>query len=62
MKWINVENGLPEHQETVLFFDGYCQEVCIGWYNRKTNTWNEDRRFGQDVKYWMPLPEKPKTE
>ena len=61
MEWISIERGLPEHQETVLFFDGNCQEVCIGWYNRKMNTWNEERRFGENVRYWMPLPEPPES-
>lgn len=58
-QWINIEVGLPEDHETVLFFDGNCEVICLGWYNRKNNTWNEERRFGENVKYWMPLPEHP---
>lgn len=62
MEWINIEHGLPEDHETVLFFDGNCEVICLGWYSRKNNTWNEERRFGENVKYWMPLPEPPKFE
>ena len=56
MDWIKVEHGLPEDNESILFWDGSCETVRLGWFKRP-NQWNEERRFGENVTHWMPLPE-----
>ena len=53
VKWISVEERLPEDDETVLTW-GDLQIVMMDW--RHENKWC---CFG-DVTHWMPLPEPPK--
>lgn len=62
MKWIRIEDKLPDMMETVLLSNGFY--VTVGW----KESWEledlsfyscERREWPEDVKYWMSLPESP---
>ena len=65
MKWISVEDRLPEKGECVLTFEPHCIDnpdkgICCsvvgsGFTDKKSNgtPW---------VTHWMPLPEPPKEK
>lgn len=55
-KWISVNDKLPEKGEHILFFDN--SGICLGWYSG--TSFNESRRFGENVTHWMRLPLCPK--
>lgn len=66
--WINVEERLPEEDETVLVYieraawgdDGYAKrkkEIAIGW--QIDGRWHVDGCMRVKGLYWMPLPGPP---
>lgn len=65
MKWISVNDKLPEKQGNYLVYteeDG----VFSAEYNpkRERSPWTDDYEgyCDLDVTYWMPLPEPPRTD
>lgn len=62
MKWISVEDRLPEEGISVLYYFG-CVGVHKGKYkkNGRSNIFYGNSGFlTDDVTHWMPLPEPPK--
>ena len=69
MKWIKVEEKLPEEMEPVLLFIDRCWDVrvVIGVRDEYTSTNGnrvifqnyEPRLSLENVTHWMPLPEQP---
>jgi hypothetical protein len=68
MKWINVNKELPELGEyidisvNVLVTDG--KLIGIGSYDYDESQWTYNlcgmvEQVGNDIIYWMPLPELP---
>jgi hypothetical protein len=61
MKWISVNDQLPDHENEVLLYDKskYFPRVTTGFFEH--GQW---RLFGtsyaENVTHWMPLPEPPK--
>lgn len=70
MNWIKTSEKQPDRMpnvkySTVRCLTWYNGEVCILWFNHEHECWDDES--GDDyecdiesVKYWMPLPEKPK--
>lgn len=64
MEWISVEKQLPAYDQHVVVYDAG-EGICVGyytkyksWYSYPTGLYCADNSL-MDVKYWMPLPEKP---
>jgi len=61
MKWLSVNDALPENAKDVLVTDG--GDVFIGWYDNANGRYewrSNDSRFypaSHPIKAWMPLPE-----
>lgn len=73
MKWISVEDQLPEVSHDYEYSDivMVCDDSQIGLARRfdynKEGSWSECYYIGTDVNYnrithWMPLPEPPEEE
>lgn len=70
MKWLNVEDTLPELHKAVLISDG--KEITIGFFRQKDSReliWDKIDRgqyqicfFLKKITHWMPLPEPPKDK
>jgi len=61
IKWISVEDKLPEDDRDVLVYYGNnrCGVEWINWVKGKCYGWcGEDNIVS--VTHWMPLPESPK--
>ena len=59
LKWISVEEGVPEYWVDVLAVcDG---KVYSGWRSLE-NAWMLTSKPNAEVTHWMPLPEPPKEE
>ena len=66
MKWISVEERLPEPEQYVI---GYCHGYPLNYVSmirhnpnlRGSKFWNDSiDRQANGVSHWMPLPEPPK--
>ena len=59
--WISVYDRLPElYVDVLIFTEG--GTIAVDRLER-IMSWGEDfYNYGQNVTYWMPLPEKPKSE
>ncbi len=53
MKWINIEDELPEEDTTVLLWDSMFNTYMIASINF------EPEKIDADISHWMPLPEPP---
>lgn len=74
VRWIPVEDALPDSKEDVLVWFEYfrygeynclCQTYGIGNYNKNYDGWMVNHETGWDqlrVIAWMPLPEPPEKE
>jgi len=61
MKWISVKDKLPEPLIAVLVWvDRPYQRIAMGWL-RENNLWSLSLS-GEQVKYWMPLPDSPEQD
>ena len=66
-EWISVDDGLPDLDEIVLFFNVY-KESFVGYREAfdqegKVIRWvscHDHLIQEEDVTHWMPLPEEPK--
>lgn len=60
-EWINVEERLPEKEQTVLC----CLGLVMNVYTYKgDNTWEDDYGYWQKdepITHWMPLPNPPQN-
>lgn len=60
IRWISVKDILPEEDTEVLAYDG--RNIWLAWLSGD-NTWGSDIcNLGNDIIYWMPLPELPEGE
>lgn len=71
MKWISVEDQLPEHGiEVLLYHSREFLFICMGKYHKKYNVFEDTQswddvhgapkyRIKDDISHWMPLPEPP---
>lgn len=61
--WISVEEGLPEHSQTVLALPDW-GEILIGSYDAELNAFvnHNGGRLTTNITHWMPLPKPPKGE
>ena len=65
-EWVSVEDAVPDPVERVLATDG----IFVGEaYRTSADSWHRHTGFpwrdgvtGRTVKYWMPLPERPKED
>lgn len=66
-KWISVENRLPEHSDNYLIWmEDHSKQFAfppahyhdIYYYSMINERFKLDHD-GQQIKYWMPLPEPP---
>lgn len=62
MKWISVEDSLPQEDETVVAkLSKEKEPICVR-YIRTPNRWSEEVRTGeyqfedQYITHWMPIP------
>lgn len=55
MKWIDVEDELPDEEDYYLVTDGYGRP-WRDFYSPLTDQWLSQAR---GICYWMPLPEPP---
>lgn len=77
MKWINVNDSLPEEKQDVLVFERYMDVPFVGYI--VGGEWRVNAEFYEvggryadgyimgvisqkDVTHWMPLPEPPKQD
>lgn len=73
MKWISVEESLPEIDEKTKFDFGYRSKIVVVLNNgfpyileysflpdRTKNGWLSLNAPSQNITHWMPLPEPPK--
>ena len=61
MKWISVDEKLPELFEDVLMYDSY--GVMVGCMNSSLEFWRYDETSPEiAVTHWMPLPESPEDK
>lgn len=64
MKWISVNERLPDDMCDKLVFDIRSETQCqyISYYNPQENNWKRtvDKKPIK-VTHWMPLPEPPKS-
>lgn len=68
MKWISVNDKLPEHQTDnysydVIVYDSYSRGVARAFYNFDLSEWKYHYNVTDDTfitTHWMPLPEPPK--
>jgi hypothetical protein len=63
MKWISVNQAIPEELEDVLIFDQF-EGINIAYYFKVTNSYivRIDGSRLTNVGYWMPLPQSPVAE
>jgi len=61
MKWIKVEDKLPEEHENVLLHSGGYVGFSIG-YSRNDKFYRQWDGCELNPKFWMPLPEPPKEK
>lgn len=66
MKWVSVDNSLPEHGTPVLIITDYGKmDVChLGYGSGKNLAWYNHMRSQHTnggVTHWMPLPAPPKS-
>ena len=60
IRWVCVKDILPEEDTEVLAYDG--RNIWLAWLSGD-NTWGSDIcNLGNDITYWMPMPELPKGE
>ena len=58
MKWISVNDKLPENDNSVLVaFDN--RTVDHDWYDKEFNHWSRLRYDTRKITHWMPLPNQP---
>lgn len=57
MKWISVEDKLPDNDQHVLCV--YREWICTGIYHNSQFFLDDDREADAIVTHWMPLPEMP---
>lgn len=66
MKWISVLDGMPEHEEEILFLELISSQfVNHGYYDEKNNWWitfSGDKRSGKRITHWMYIPELPSVD
>lgn len=71
MKWIKVEDILPEPNEKVLLYFGKIDNILMGIYWEDVNKFNvffsngatlNDGKHAEIITHWMPLPEPPKED
>lgn len=69
MKWIPVEERLPEYNKRILVTDirdGYMSVTVLmkGWGGRDDGWEGEDGYMlpVEEITHWMPLPEMPKED
>ncbi len=56
MKWISVEDRLPEDYQDVLVWEEHAgRDYVLSWYAPFCGWWKET----PDVTHWMPLPDPP---
>lgn len=59
MRWIPVEERLPEPQENPVIACDYTG-VCLAWYSPTMGWQYRTGLSGVDITHWMPLPQPPK--
>ncbi len=60
MRWISVEERLPEANERVLVYHGG-YGITVG-HRYEDGRWHIKQAYPAAPKFWMPLPEPPKEE
>lgn len=58
MRWIPVEERLPEPQENPVIACDYTG-VCLAWYSPTMGWQYRTGLSGVDITHWMPLPPSP---
>jgi hypothetical protein len=61
MKWINVNDRLPEEDQEVIVCN-FIGEVFIDKYINDWGTWRIGDFDIEEISHWMPLPESPNRE
>lgn len=61
MRWIPVEERLPEPQENPVIACDYTG-VCLAWYSLTMGWQYRTGLSGVDITHWMHLPQPPKEE
>lgn len=61
MRWISIDDRLPEIEQDVLLWTTRSREVRVGWRceSNEWATWSEEFT---DVSHWMPLPSPPSRD
>lgn len=60
-EWISVKDRLPEEYTAVLVYGS--RGVWLAWLGSDNTWWDSDLdNIGNDITYWMPIPEPPKGE
>ena len=64
MEWISVKERLPENGKEVMTFSRENGHTFYDLAFRESNTWTVSftPRTLSHVKFWMPLPEPPKSK
>jgi hypothetical protein len=60
MKWINVNDILPEVDENVLYYSKKNNEVWLASIDSSGIWWVDEFGKFDEIDFWMPLPKPPK--
>lgn len=65
MKWISVNDRLPEDYKWVMYYDPELTysngriEFCFGFYMNTEKEWESDGLVSKTPTHWAPLPDPP---
>ncbi len=64
VKWVNVEERLPDSIRRVLVYEALTAEtgrVYIGWYEPEPKQWYYDKNtdYSGAISHWQELPKRP---